>query len=37
MKSPHMKNLSRTILVGVAVAAAIAPIALPAQQSKPVG
>ncbi|MGP8269697.1 MAG: M16 family metallopeptidase [Terracidiphilus sp.] len=35
MKSPHMNNFSRTIVVGVAVAAAIAPIALPAQQSKP--
>ena len=35
MKSPYIKNLSRMILAGAIFAAALAPIALPAQQSKP--
>ncbi|MGA2634504.1 MAG: pitrilysin family protein [Terracidiphilus sp.] len=35
MKSLHMNDFSRTIFAAVAVAAAFAPITLPAQQSKP--
>jgi zinc protease len=35
MKSMHMKNLSLIVLAGVILAPALAPIALPAQQSKP--